>query len=57
MSLLLVLADFDSAEWFSRGVTMSRVVVTLYYVAPEGLSGREYNEQVEVWTVKCWVVL
>ncbi|KAI3819020.1 hypothetical protein L1987_12842 [Smallanthus sonchifolius] len=48
----LKLADFGSAEWFAmneRG-TMIGVVGTPYYVAPEILSGREYNEKVDVWS-------
>ncbi|KAH7865295.1 hypothetical protein Vadar_004820 [Vaccinium darrowii] len=46
----LKLADFGSAEWFGSGGTMSGVVGTPYYVAPEVLSGREYNEKVDVWS-------
>ncbi|GAB2211428.1 hypothetical protein Droror1_Dr00024741 [Drosera rotundifolia] len=50
----LRLCDFGSAEWFdpsSMGErTMSGVVGSPYYVAPEVLSGREYNEKVDVWS-------
>ncbi|XP_071706918.1 phosphoenolpyruvate carboxylase kinase 2-like [Rutidosis leptorrhynchoides] len=48
----LKLADFGSAEWFAMNdrQTMTGVVGTPYYVAPEILSGREYNEKVDVWS-------
>ncbi|XP_059665765.1 phosphoenolpyruvate carboxylase kinase 1 [Cornus florida] len=48
----LKLADFGSAEWFGVGEdrTMSGIVGTPYYVAPEVLSGRDYNEKVDVWS-------
>lgn len=46
----LKLADFGSAEWFSDGRAMRGVVGTPYYVAPEVLAGREYNEKVDVWS-------
>ncbi|KVI04782.1 phosphoenolpyruvate carboxylase kinase 2-like [Cynara cardunculus var. scolymus] len=48
----LKLADFGSAEWFGMNErqTMIGVVGTPYYVAPEVLSGREYNEKVDVWS-------
>lgn len=48
----LKLADFGSADWFgmNEGGTMTGVVGTPYYVAPEVLLGREYNEKVDVWS-------
>lgn len=48
----LKLADFGSAEWFGMNENgmMSGVVGTPYYVAPEVLLGREYNEKVDVWS-------
>ncbi|XP_071734705.1 phosphoenolpyruvate carboxylase kinase 2-like isoform X2 [Rutidosis leptorrhynchoides] len=48
----LKLADFGSAECFAMNDnrTMTGVVGTPYYVAPEILSGREYNEKVDVWS-------
>ncbi|XP_027364028.1 phosphoenolpyruvate carboxylase kinase 1 [Abrus precatorius] len=51
----LKLADFGSAEWFGDGRNMSGVVGTPYYVAPEVLLGREYDEKVDVWS--CGVIL
>ncbi|TKY52080.1 Phosphoenolpyruvate carboxylase kinase 1 [Spatholobus suberectus] len=51
----LKLADFGSAEWFGDGRSMSGVVGTPYYVAPEVLMGREYDEKVDVWS--CGVIL
>ena len=46
----LKLADFGSAEIFKEGELMSGVVGTPYYVAPEVLDGKEYNEKVDVWS-------
>lgn len=49
-SYKLRLADFGSAEWFGDGRTMTGVVGTPYYVAPEVLMGMGYNEKVDVWS-------
>ncbi|XP_062109324.1 phosphoenolpyruvate carboxylase kinase 1-like [Humulus lupulus] len=46
----LKLADFGSAEMFLDGEPMSGIVGTPYYVAPEVLAGRDYNEKVDVWS-------
>ncbi|XP_061352269.1 phosphoenolpyruvate carboxylase kinase 1-like [Gastrolobium bilobum] len=51
----LKLADFGSAELFGDGRSMSGVVGTPYYVAPEVLMGSEYDEKVDVWS--CGVIL
>ncbi|CAN4105887.1 unnamed protein product [Withania somnifera] len=48
----LKLADFGSAEWFMgcEGKMMNGVVGSPYYVAPEVLLGKEYNEKVDIWS-------
>ncbi|XP_049408120.1 phosphoenolpyruvate carboxylase kinase 1-like [Solanum stenotomum] len=46
----LKLADFGSAQCFCEGELMSGVVGTPYYVAPEVLAGRDYNEKVDIWS-------
>ncbi|OVA02415.1 Protein kinase domain [Macleaya cordata] len=45
----LKLADFGSADCFHEG-RMRGIVGTPYYVAPEVISGRDYNEKVDVWS-------
>jgi calcium/calmodulin-dependent protein kinase I len=46
----LKVADFGSAVWLPEGRCVDGVVGTPYYVAPEVLMGREYNEKVDVWS-------
>ncbi|KAF9609297.1 hypothetical protein IFM89_015542 [Coptis chinensis] len=48
----LKLSDFGSAEFInnSGGGLMSGLVGTPYYVAPEVVLGREYNEKVDIWS-------
>ncbi|KZV43575.1 phosphoenolpyruvate carboxylase kinase 1-like [Dorcoceras hygrometricum] len=47
---VLKLADFGSAGYFHSGELMSGIVGTPYYVAPEVVAGREYNEKVDIWS-------
>ncbi|KAE8125312.1 hypothetical protein FH972_020136 [Carpinus fangiana] len=46
----LKVADFGSAVWLPKERCVGGVVGTPYYVAPEVLMGREYNEKVDVWS-------
>ncbi|XP_010934324.2 phosphoenolpyruvate carboxylase kinase 2-like [Elaeis guineensis] len=46
----LKLADFGSAECFGDGRPMRGLVGTPYYVAPEVVAGRDYDEKVDVWS-------
>ncbi|KAE8008031.1 hypothetical protein FH972_004580 [Carpinus fangiana] len=46
----LKVADFRSAVWLPEGRCVGGVVGTSYYVVPEVLMGREYNEKVDVWS-------
>jgi calcium/calmodulin-dependent protein kinase (CaM kinase) II len=44
------LADFGSAVWVAEEGTVSGLVGTPYYAAPEVVMGRDYNEKVDVWS-------
>uniref|UniRef100_A0A0D6R0J1 Protein kinase domain-containing protein n=1 Tax=Araucaria cunninghamii TaxID=56994 RepID=A0A0D6R0J1_ARACU len=47
---IVKLADFGQASSFSPGEGMSGIVGTPYYVAPEVLEGKEYDQKVDVWS-------
>ncbi|KAJ4722711.1 Protein kinase domain [Melia azedarach] len=49
---IVKISDFGSADFVNEetGEMMRGVVGTPYYVAPEVLAGREYNEKVDVWS-------
>ncbi|KAM3356579.1 phosphoenolpyruvate carboxylase kinase 1 [Capsicum galapagoense] len=47
---VLKLADFGSAHCFHNGELMNGVVGTPFYVAPEVLAGKKYDEKVDIWS-------
>lgn len=46
----LKLSDFGSAVWSRGGKAIEGIVGTPYYVAPEVLMGRLYDEKVDLWS-------
>ncbi|KAL4353763.1 hypothetical protein GQ457_06G018640 [Hibiscus cannabinus] len=46
----LKIGDFGSATWLGDLGTADGLVGTPYYVAPEVVMGRSYNEKVDVWS-------
>ncbi|KAE8659965.1 Phosphoenolpyruvate carboxylase kinase 1 [Hibiscus syriacus] len=46
----LKIGDFGSATWLGELGTADGLVGTPYYVAPEVVMGRSYNEKVDVWS-------
>lgn len=44
------LGDLGSAVWLGEDSALNGIVGTPYYVAPEVVMGREYNEKVDVWS-------
>ncbi|XP_022747505.1 phosphoenolpyruvate carboxylase kinase 1-like [Durio zibethinus] len=46
----LKIGDFGSAAWLGELGTVDGLVGTPYYVAPEVVMGRAYNEKVDVWS-------
>ena len=46
----LKIGDFGSAAWLGELGTVDGLVGTPYYIAPEVVMGRAYNEKVDVWS-------
>ncbi|XP_039063983.1 phosphoenolpyruvate carboxylase kinase 1-like [Hibiscus syriacus] len=46
----LKIGDFGSATWLGELGMVDGLVGTPYYVAPEVVMGRAYNEKVDVWS-------
>ncbi|XWS64750.1 hypothetical protein CRYUN_Cryun05aG0030400 [Craigia yunnanensis] len=46
----LKIGDFGSATWLGELGTVDGLVGTPYYVAPEVVMGRAYNEKIDVWS-------
>ncbi|PPD75177.1 hypothetical protein GOBAR_DD27891 [Gossypium barbadense] len=46
----LKIGDFGSSTWLGEVGTADGLVGTPYYVAPEVVMGRAYNEKVDVWS-------
>ncbi|KAK8633951.1 hypothetical protein V6N13_014782 [Hibiscus sabdariffa] len=46
----LKIGDFGSATWLGELGTVDGLVGTPYYVAPEVVMGRPYNEKVDIWS-------
>ncbi|XVF31023.1 hypothetical protein REPUB_Repub16aG0109600 [Reevesia pubescens] len=46
----LKIGDFGSATWLGEHGTADGLVGTPYYVAPEVVMGRAYNEKIDVWS-------
>ena len=45
------LIDFDNSCTFEEGQLLQGVFGTVYYIAPEVVSGQQYDERCDVWSV------